>query len=100
MILWDTPGLGDSPENDANYAIQMANALKAKDENGNLIVDEVVVLVDGSNRDMGTTYEVIENIIMPYIGDNNRIVIAINQCDMAKKGVVGIEMKANQRKNL
>ena len=64
----------------------MANALKAKDENGNLIVDEVVVLVDGSNRDMGTTYEVIENIIMPYIGDNNRIVIAINQCDMAKKG--------------
>ena len=86
MILWDTPGLGDSPENDANYAIQMANALKAKDENGNLIVDEVVVLVDGSNRDMGTTYEVIENIIMPYIGDNNRIVIAINQCDMAKKG--------------
>ena len=46
MILWDTPGLGDSPENDANYAIQMANALKAKDENGNLIVDEVVVLVE------------------------------------------------------
>lgn len=86
MILWDTPGLGDSPENDANYAIQIANALKAKDENGNLIVDEVVVLVDGSNRDMGTTYEVIENIIMPYIGDSNRIVIAINQCDMAKKG--------------
>lgn len=95
-----TPGLGDSPENDANYAIQIANALKAKDENGNLIVDEVVVLVDGSNRDMGTTYEVIENIIMPYIGDSNRIVIAINQCDMAKRVAVGIEMKANQRRNL
>ena len=66
MILWDTPGLGDSPENDANYAIQIANALKAKDENGNLIVDEVVVLVDGSNRDMGTTYEVIREQELHY----------------------------------
>ena len=35
---------------------------------------------------MRTAYETIENIIAPYIGDKNRIVIAINQCDMALKG--------------
>lgn len=86
MILWDTPGLGDSPENDKRYAIEIANALKAKDEEGQLLIDEVVVLIDGSNRDMKTAYQVIENVIVPYIGDNKRIIIAINQCDLALKG--------------
>lgn len=86
ITLWDTPGLGDSPENDRRYAGEIAYALKERDENGDLLIDEVVVLIDGSNRDMGTAYEVIENIIAPLIGDPKRIVIAINQCDMAMKG--------------
>ncbi len=86
MVLWDTPGLGDNPEKDKRYAIEIANALKQKDENGELLIDEVVVLIDGSNRDMKTAYEVIEKIIVPYIGDTKRIVIAINQCDMGLKG--------------
>ena len=83
LILWDTPGLGDSPETDRRYAGQIANALKARDKEGNLIIDEVVVLVDGSSRDMKTTYEVIEELVFPYVSDPKRIVIAINQCDMA-----------------
>lgn len=86
LVLWDTPGLGDSPENDKNYAMQISNALKAVDENGNLLIDEVLVLVDGSNRDMRTTYELIENVIVPFIGDAKRIVVGINQCDIALKG--------------
>jgi hypothetical protein len=86
IVLWDTPGLGDSPENDKKYAIQIANALKTKDDNGDLLIDEVVVLIDGSNRDMRTVYEVIEKVILPYIGETERMVVAINQCDMALKG--------------
>lgn len=86
MVLWDTPGLGDSPEKDQQYAVQIANALKKKDTEGNLLIDEVVVLIDGSNRDMKTAYEIIENVVVPYIGDPDRIIIAINQCDMALKG--------------
>ena len=86
MILWDTPGLGDNPEKDKIYAVEIANALKLKNSNGDLLIDEVVVLIDGSNRDMKTTYEIIENVVMPYIGDTKRIVIAINQCDLALKG--------------
>lgn len=86
ITLWDTPGLGDSPENDKRYAGEITHALKERDENGDLLIDEVVVLIDGSNRDMGTAYGVIENIIAPLIGDSKRIVIAINQCDMAMKG--------------
>lgn len=86
IVLWDTPGLGDNPEKDKCYAVEIANALKAQDADGQLLIDEVVVLIDGSNRDMKTAYEVIENVIVPYIGDTKRIIIAINQCDMALKG--------------
>jgi hypothetical protein len=86
IVLWDTPGLGDSPENDKKYAVQIVDALKERDEEGELLIDEVVVLIDGSNRDMKTAYEVIENVIAPYIEDSKRIIIAINQCDMGLKG--------------
>lgn len=86
MVLWDTPGLGDNPDQDKRYAAEIANALNAKDSNGELLIDEVVVVIDGSNRDMKTAYEVIEQVIIPYISDSKRILIAINQCDMALKG--------------
>lgn len=86
MVLWDTPGLGDNPENDKKYAVDIANTLKEKDNAGNLVIDEVVILVDGSNRDMKTFYEVFENLIVPYIQDTKRMIIAINQCDLTLKG--------------
>lgn len=86
IVLWDSPGLGDSPENDQRYASQIANLLKQKDQEGKLLIDEVVVLIDGSNRDMKTAYEIIENIVIPYMLEPDRIVIAINQCDMGLKG--------------
>ena len=38
IVLWDTPGLGDDPDKDKQYAIQIANDLKAKDADGQLIV--------------------------------------------------------------
>lgn len=86
LILWDTPGLGDSPENDKKYAAEIANALKAKNSEGELLIDLVVVMIDGSNRDMKTSYELIEKVIVPFISDTNRLIIAINQCDLALKG--------------
>ena len=51
IILWDTPGLGDDPEKDKKYAAEIVRALKQTDRNGELLIDEVVVLIDGSNRD-------------------------------------------------
>lgn len=86
ITLWDSPGLGDSPENDQKYALEIANALMAKDDNGHMLIDAVVVLIDASNRDMGTAYEIIEKVVVPYIGDTKRIIVAINQCDSALKG--------------
>lgn len=86
MILWDTPGLGDDPAKDQRYAVMIADALRARDADGRFLIDEVVVLIDGSNRDMKTAYEILEKVVIPYIGETDRIVIAINQCDMALKG--------------
>nr|WP_325238122.1 GTPase [uncultured Oscillibacter sp.] len=86
IVLWDSPGLGDSPENDAAYGLQIANALKSKNGSGELLIDVVAVLLDGSSKDLGTTYEIIEKVVAPYIENPQRIVIAINQCDLAMKG--------------
>ncbi len=86
LILWDSPGLGDSPEKDKKYAKSISSLLTAKDDSGKLLIDAVVVVLDASSRDMGTAYEMINKIIIPYLGDNNRIVIAINQADNAMYG--------------
>lgn len=85
LVLWDTPGLGDSPEKDSEYAAQIVNALKMKDAEGAGLIDEVVVVVDACSRDLGTTYEMLKNVISPYI-DPQRILVALNQYDIAMKG--------------
>ncbi len=100
IVLWDTPGFGDSPENDREYAKEIVSMLRKKDSDGNLLIDAVVVLIDGSSRDLKTTYEIIEQVIAPYLGDNKRIVLAINQCDMGLKGRYWDEEKRCPEKKL
>ena len=48
----------------------------------------MLVILDGSSRDLGTSYELINNVIIPNLGEDkeNRILVAINQADMAMKG--------------
>lgn len=45
-------------------------------------------MLDGGGRDLGTSYELINNVIIPNLGEdaNERILIAINQADVAMKG--------------
>lgn len=86
LVLWDSPGLGDSPENDRIYAVQIAKLLKARDDQDELLIDVVMVLLDASSKDLKTAFEVIEKVVVPYIEDPQRIIVAINQCDMAMKG--------------
>lgn len=65
-----------------------AKKLLEKDENGEALIDLVLVILDGSSRDLGTSYELINSVIIPNLGENKekRILIAINQADMAMKG--------------
>lgn len=86
LILWDSPGLGDSPEADVEHSKKIIKKLFEKDENGNALIDIVMVIIDGSSRDMGTSYELINQVVIPNIDDTNRILITINQCDIAMKG--------------
>lgn len=88
LILWDTPGLGDGKEADNRHAKNIIRKLSEVDENGNALIDLVLVILDGGSRDLGTSYELINNVIIPNLGEGkeDRILVAINQADMAMKG--------------
>lgn len=88
MILWDSPGLGDGKEADNRHSKNIISKLMEKDANGNALIDLVLVILDGGSRDLGTSYELINQVIIPNLGPekSKRILVAINQADMAMKG--------------
>lgn len=88
LILWDTPGLGDGAEADRRHTQDILNKLSEVDANGKAVIDLVLVILDGGTRDLGTSYDLINKVIIPNLGENkeNRILVAINQADMAMKG--------------
>jgi GTP-binding protein HSR1-related protein len=87
LILWDTPGLGDGKD-DTKYIKDIINKLLEKDQKGNFLIDLVLVILEGSSRDLGTSYGLINEVIIPNLGEDkkNRILVAINQADVAMKG--------------
>ena len=88
LILWDTPGLGDGKVADERHTKNIVRKLRERDENGNYLIDLVLVILDGSSRDLGTSYHLINDVIIPNLGEekNSRLLVAINQCDMAQEG--------------
>lgn len=87
LTLWDSPGLGDGPEADKRHAEGIIKKLTERDADGNLLIDVALVILDGSSRDLGTSFELIEKVIAPCIGkDSKRLLVAINQADIAMKG--------------
>jgi hypothetical protein len=87
IVLFDSPGLGDGKEADIRHSKNIINKLHEKDKNNELLIDLVLVILDGSSRDLGTSFELINNVIIPNLGsESNRLLIAINQADMAMKG--------------
>lgn len=83
--LWDTPGLGDGKQKDKEHAKLLIDLLYKDYGENNGWIDLVLVIIEGSNRDMGTTYRLLNDIIVPNI-ERNRILIAVNQADVAMKG--------------
>ena len=86
FTLWDSPGFGDNPSRDNQYAKEIAALLKRKGDDGNLLIDAVVVILDAMSRDLSSTYEMLENVIIPYMPDSRRIIVALNKCDAAMSG--------------
>lgn len=86
--LWDTPGLGDGKDRDDSHSkkmIELLNRTYTLDGRKHGFIDLVLVVIEGCNRDMGTTYKLLEQVIMQNI-QPDRILIAINQADCAMKG--------------
>ncbi len=88
LILWDSPGLGDGKEKDIQHSKGIISKLNEFDENGKPLIDLVLIVLDGGSRDLGTSYELINSVIIPNLGENakDRILVAINQADVAMKG--------------
>lgn len=86
LYLHDTPGIGESPTADKNHIEKIKNALQEVDSDGNAIIDVVLVIVDGSNRDMRSSFELINEVIIPNLQHKDRILIGINRCDLALDG--------------
>ena len=86
--FWDTPGLGDGVERDRIHAKKIVDLLyKTYEVDGKIYgwIDLVLVIIEGINRDMGTTYKLLNEVIIPNF-QSDRILIAINQADVAMKG--------------
>ncbi len=88
LTVWDTPGIGDNIEADKLYSENIVRKLSELDENGVPLIDLVMVIIDASTKDMTSVYNMINNIIIPSISQENsgRILIAVNQADVAMKG--------------
>ena len=90
LILWDTPGLGDGTEIDGHHREVITELLREVDEGEegeeNALIDLVLVILDGSTRDLGTSYQILNEVIIPELkGDTDRILIALNQADISMK---------------
>ena len=100
--IYDTPGLGDSPEQDKKHMEEITSLLYMPSLEHSLwfneemtwaslnqylrfCIDLVIVIIDGSKRDMGTIFPFVKDVIMPKIPHSN-IIVMVNQADMAMKG--------------
>lgn len=84
--LWDTPGLGDSPDEDKKHLFKISKVIKSGGgQYGWQHIDILLVLLDGSNRDLGTTYSLLAETVFQSM-PKERILFVINQADLAMKG--------------
>ena len=83
--FWDTPGLGDGKEKDKQHSKLLIDLLYKSYGKNNGWIDLVLVIIEGSNRDMGTTYKLLNEVIVPNF-QKDRILVAVNQADIAMKG--------------
>lgn len=88
FCVWDTPGLGDSASADARHKRKIVDHLLMTYESmgkRHSFMDMVLVVLEGGIRDMGSCYSLMNEVIVPNI-DRDRILVAINQADIAMKG--------------
>lgn len=88
LVLWDSPGLGDGKEQDIAHSKAIISKLNELDSDGKPLIDLILVILDASVRDYGTSFELINEVIIPAVGERakDRVLVALNQADIAMKG--------------
>ena len=85
----DSAGFGDGLAADVKHATHLSDLLLKSfvqiDAQRNGFVDLALVILDGSSRDLGTTFKLLEQVVLSCI-EPERVIVAINQADMAMKG--------------
>lgn len=92
LRIHDSAGLGDGKLADIEHSKNIISKLSETctvnentDRNTYCLIDLVIVLLDGGSRDLGTTFKLLESVILKSI-EPDRVIVAINQSDMAMKG--------------
>ena len=84
--LWDTPGLGDSIAADRKYEAEIFRLLNQKvtnkDQSVSPLIDLVVIIVDGSSREMGTIFKMLNGRLKTVL-QSRKLLVVINQADCA-----------------
>ncbi|MDO5297470.1 MAG: 50S ribosome-binding GTPase [bacterium] len=89
LFIYDSPGLGDSPEHDEQLLADIKKKLAEKDGDGRCVMDMVLVILNGSSKDLAVSYHLIEEISQVLGGKEERqrrILVAVNQADQVLKG--------------
>ena len=97
LTIWDTPGLGDGKEKDICHSKKIMDTLLEVDENGDPVIDLVLVILDAASRDLGTSYELINQVIIRTLGKEaeGRVLIALNKADEANGGLRNWDLENN-----
>ena len=82
LILWDTPGLGDGEKDEGHKELIKNKLNETKEGSNEALIDLVLVIIDANSKDLSSAYELINKIIIPNMREKDRIVIAMNKCDM------------------
>jgi predicted GTPase len=88
LRIRDSAGLGDGAQADVRHARGITHTLLARcaaPHESDHLIDLVLVILDGSSRDLGTAYHLLESVVLKSIAPE-RVVVAINQADQAMKG--------------
>lgn len=81
----DSAGFGDGKENDLRHSKNITWELQKICRGTDHFMDLVMVILDGGSRDLGTAFQLLESVVLKVI-EPQRVIVAINQADMAMKG--------------
>lgn len=88
LRIHDSAGLGDGKaadfEHSKNITYELLRVINVSGEQ-HRFMDLAMVLLDGGSRDLGTAFKLLESVVLKNI-EPDRVIVAINQADMAMKG--------------